>query len=147
MEHSKGRLHQINGYYTICRQPCQAFSSFGGHAPFVSRGTAVPCRGTAVLCPYTRRLSPVLAGEVRRGGPSAQLFFQPFPCPVKYVRFHRAGPARPQSTHVPSRESREKAWSQDFLEGRPHPASPAPQGRGPSRPPLEMWRAPLAFFT
>jgi hypothetical protein len=55
--------------------------------------------------------------------PLRKPFFQPFPCPVKYVRFHRAGPARPQSTHVPSRESREKAWSQDFLEGHPHLAS------------------------
>jgi hypothetical protein len=98
------------------------------HTPFVRRGTAL-------LCPSSRRLSPVPAGEVRRGDPPHNPFFSLFPCPVKYVRFHRAGLARPQSKHVPSRESREKAWSQDFLEGRPHPASPAERGRGLARPP------------
>jgi hypothetical protein len=95
----------------------------------------VPCRGTAPLCPSSRRLSPVPAGEVRRVPPSAQPFFQPFPCPVKCLLFSQGRPCLPQSTHVPSRESREKVRSQDFLEGCPHPASPTPQGRGPSRPP------------
>jgi hypothetical protein len=101
------RSSLVMGARTICQQ---------GH------GSAVPFLKAPLTC----------AGRGgAEGGPSANPFFQPFPCPVKYVLFHRAGPARPQSKHVPSRESRGKAWSQDFLEGRPHPASPAPRGRGP----------------
>jgi hypothetical protein len=61
-----------------------------------------------------------------RGGvsPEGQVARMPVDVRVNFFKFikvfHRACPTRPQSKHVPSRESREKAWSQE---------------RGPSRPP------------
>ena len=39
----------------------------------------MPCRGTAVLCPSSRRLSPVPAGEVRRVPPLQNPFVTGFP--------------------------------------------------------------------
>jgi hypothetical protein len=55
--------------YTSSAVYCQIYRCKGVHARFVRKGTAVPCRDTAPLCPSSRRLSPVPAGEVRRGDP------------------------------------------------------------------------------
>jgi hypothetical protein len=108
---TRGGAHPLSGGARQCRVGAQRCC-----AP--PQGVSHPCR------------------QGRCGGsPFCTTLFSAFSRPVKYVRFHRAGLARPQSTHVPSRESREKAWSQDFLEGRPHPSSSAERGRDPSRPP------------
>jgi len=85
-------------------------------APFVSRGTALPC-------PYSRHLSLVPAGEVRRGAPPQNPFFSPFPALLGL----RANTFR--------REKAGKRRGQRISWRGPHPASPAERGRGPSRSP------------
>ena len=78
--------------------------------------------GARTICQQVFRAPLTRAGRGgAEGTPSTQPFFQLFPCPT-----------RPQGKNFQSRESREKTWSKDFLEGHPCPASPAEQGRGPS---------------
>jgi hypothetical protein len=101
------------------------------HARFVRKGTALPC-------PSSMRLSPVPAGEVRRGPPSAQPFFQPFPCPVKYVLFSQG---RPCSVSEQTR-SVEREQGKGVVTGFPGGAPPPSLPRGAGEESLQA--SPLA---
>jgi hypothetical protein len=153
----------------------------------------VPYRGTAVLCPSSRRLSPVPAGEVQRVPPPHNPFVTGFPggaphahhlkkakgalhisrgglegllplqktpssalsLPCEIVSISQGRPLLAPEFTTSGQEEAGKGltipvWGGSSLHatpfrqeaavhwmpmGRPHPASPAPRGRGPSRPP------------
>jgi hypothetical protein len=140
--HSQKRvlLIRLGDATIICdrQNPAQKELRKGVHAPFARRGTAVPCRGTAPLCPSSRRLSPVPAGEVRRVPPSAKPFFQPFPCPVE-IRPISQG--RPCSTSGQTR-SVERKQGKGVVRGFPGGAPPPSLPRGARERSLQA--SPLA---
>jgi hypothetical protein len=116
--------------------PSGASNSYGNrvHAPFVRKGAALPCRGTAPPCPSSRCLSPVPAGDVRRV-PPPHIPFSAFSLPCEIVRISQDRPCL-ASEHTRSVERKQgKGVVTGFPGGRPHPASPAERERGPSRPP------------
>jgi len=74
-------------------------------------------------------------GDVE-GTPSTDKKFLPFTC-FLLALFGELG----------SQDRQVKGGRRGFLEGHLHPASPVGRGRGFSRPPLEIWRAPWVFLT
>jgi hypothetical protein len=107
-----------------------------------------------VLATLARPCGIILMPQGKPSPPHKGRFFSPWggePLPRSSARTGRCGgsslhnilsfqqltcPSWPHGTGQEAKRGRSKASQGVFLEGRPHPASPAPQGRGPSRPPL-----------